>query len=400
MMIYGKTLLEIFGEMPWPYKIVVVVGTLFLVFIVVHLTFFSINPPIGKNTPSSIIIREISNKTGTLDPSLAVDTAKKQAYLAFSTVGIGGGDEIPGGVSIRLAETRLPCKNWRALPVKVFESRADELLAPDGQSILTNGVWRYETPSLVYDPKDAGREWKIYAYKYFWANDTSFAKRYGAIVYKYTSDPVLGKWSPEEWIFTAAPDYPPAPYQQLSAAFMNALSPMLASFTTYSRPSVIVAGNNLLMTLSAFGEGNTPEKVILLGSSDHGKSWVYMGAPLTQGDAALIGSYTHIGGASLLIEKGQVYLAAVIGDDKTRAQGTFVFGFSDVSSAALLRDKNGAPIILRQIPLQSLAPTADGGGHAAYHDACETGVLTSEFSGLTGSFRIFKTYQPLFRGAE
>jgi hypothetical protein len=287
---------------------------------------------------------------------------------------------------------KLPCEAWQSLG-PVFEGRREDLLAPDGVSPLLAGAWRYETPSIVYDPGDPGREWKIYAYKYFWANDLRIAKRYGVIVVRHTSDPVGNKWSAEEWQFSAAPDYPPPPYQAIVETHLNALSPALGSYTSYARPSVISANGYLLMTLSAFGPQAAPEAIVLLGSADHGRSWVYMGTPLAAGDAPKVGAYTRLSGATLLMQGGRIYLAAVLGDDETANLGTFIFDFADVSAGKLARDEEGAPRLVRHIPLQSVSPTATGGGFAAYLDGCVHGVVTSELSGRTGKFQIFKTFE-------
>lgn len=388
MRIYGKTLPEIFGEMPWAYKIVVVAGAAFLVFTVCYFAFLSLRT-VSKDQSGTPLHMSGGMPPDLLDPALALETGGQRAYLAFT--GIDGRPQ-GGGIGVHLALAQLPCNTWQLLG-KVFEGRKEDLLAPDGTTPLASGVWRYETPSIVHDPEDAGREWKIYAYKYFWANNVDLAKRYGVIVYKYGSQPVSGKWSPEEWLFSAAPDFPPPPYQAIVGTHLNTLSSALASYTSYSRPSVISAGGYLLMTLSAFQDAETPEAIILLGSADHGKTWVYMGKPLTEADAPKVGPYTRLSGASLLLSGGRIYLAAVLGDDKTDNLGTFIFDFSDVSAGALARDEKGAPRLLRHIPLQSVSPSPTGGGFSAYVDGCEHGILTSEMSGLLNRFQIFKTFR-------
>jgi hypothetical protein len=137
----------------------------------------------------------------------------------------------------------------------------------------------------------------------------------------------------------------------------------------------------------------TPDRVIMIVSLDHGSSWRYVGAPLRAADfSGVRGGYTKFSGATLIEQAGQVYLAAVLGDEKRRGEGTFIFGFDDFAKGILHRDSKGAPALLHQIPLQSPQPGPLGGGFAAYTDACPFGLLTGEQASGAG-FQIFKTYQ-------
>jgi hypothetical protein len=173
---------------------------------------------------------------------------------------------------------------------------------------------------------------------------------------------------------------------------LNDFDPSLKDMFFYSRPSASVVNGIIYMTLSAFHkEDNTPDRVIMLASSDHASTWHYIGTLLQKDDAPKMGPYTKLGGGTLIQKKGQLYFSAVFGDDKTFALGSFVIPFEDPSKALLKKDKKtGMPAIINFIPRVSVQPAPEGGGYAAYSDLCK-GLYVSEFSGLKQNFHIFAT---------
>jgi hypothetical protein len=282
---------------------------------------------------------------------------------------------------------------------------------------LRSGTWRAETPTIVYDPDDRGREWKLFAYKYFWTGDPAdameVAHRFGVIAYKYTSD--LNKdWSTEQWLFSPAPGSPPAPYGQMVLLQLSRLDPSLQNIASYARPSAVYKNGTLVLTLSAFTKGElepehkdgympphmqalTPDQIIMIASSDHGNSWRYVGTVLQKSDLPGMAKkgalpFTQIAGATLLEQNGQVYLAASLGNEQQRGAGTFILGFDNFFSGTLRRDpETGKPLILNEIPLKKVSG-AVGGGMAAYNDACgKNGVLQTQQVGTTLHFQINKT---------
>ena len=390
-MIYieDKPISEVFRAVPWPFKIVIVLGSLFIVFSIVYVTVFMLgglrNTDAAK-TPGPLQI--LSNRSqSVLDPAIAggPDGTKYMVYTSIQRAA-----ETADVIGISLAETTKDCASWR-FNKNILAAKTETLIAPDGQSELAFGVTRYETPTLVYVPEDKGREWKLYTYRYFWSeNNVAFAKRYSVITQRTASN-LMGEWSREEWLFSAAPDYPPPPYQKLVQNHVNRLHPSLARFTSYARPSALYKDGVLLMTLSAFADREIPEAVVLLASLDWGKSWRYLGTPLDASRLDAIGNFTRLGGVTLLQDGDGIYLAAVLGNDTVAAQGTFIFGFDEIETGRLLGNDKGAPRILQNIPQQSVAPTPIGGGFAAYHPDCAHGIVTSEFSGLRNEWQIFRT---------
>lgn len=393
MNIYGKSLRDIFFDMPIPYKIVVIVGVCFLFFVFLYFATMVVRIAVDEKVPSPVGFLGRAEGTSVFDPSAAYDPQKQQVWMTYTSLN-------KGQLVTQLAYSPISRACRTAETVKpVFTSRPDdELIAPDGLSTLARGTWRYETASIVYDPQDPDRAWKIFSYKYFWATSEAapmpLVRRYGAIVLKTAKDP-LGEWSNEEWILSPAPDFPPMPYQQLVKSHINMLHPDLSGVSFYGRPSVVIDGKYLLMSLSAFADAGEkyPDRIILLLSPDHGKSWVYLGTALVQEDLVKMGDYTHIAGASLIKQGQDVLLAAVLGDKLSQGTGTFILSFEKKSEAKLVRDGAGAPVVRKYIPRSSVEPTFYGGGFASYVPECQSGILTGEHSGLTGKFEIFRTFQ-------
>lgn len=395
MKINGKTLQEIFLQMRWQEKVIVTCGCLFIIFAIFHVTLLTGRSLMKKDMPGAISIRSLEEKTlGMLDPSIATD-GNKNTLMAFTLIRPPekkGGDISTG---VALAATTSNCAQWMRRGFSAFTENHEEILGPDGVTPVKSGVWRTETPSLVYDPEDKGREWKIFAYKYFWSNDgdKALARYYSMIVYSYTSDPAK-PWSTEEWMFSTNKDIPPYPYSQLVHAHVNDLDPSLAEIYFYSRPSVTRLGDALVMSLSAYIKGrSTPDRIILIASHDHGRNWQYLGTPLRHDDLQKMGGYTRIWGASLLQKNGIPYLSLVLGNEEREGTGTMIISFENISQGLLKKDPDtGAPLVTHAIPLSSASPSKTGGGIAAYDDSCKSGLFTSEYSDIAKGFRIFKTF--------
>lgn len=396
MKIYGKTLPEIYNEMPSAYKFIVVVSCAAIVLIIGYVSYQLLLVEVTKKNSGPLFLAGRQDYKSFYDPAIASNTAADENYLVYNNMRYNI-ESIPE-TSIDIASSKAPCTSW-VYKKTLFRSHKDELIAPNGIDMLATGEARYETPSIVYDPQDKGREWKVFVYRYFWAENLKFAQRYSMIAMKTSSDPVNGEWSTEEWVLSAAPDFPPSPYQEMVAAHINALDKSLMGFISYGRPSVINVDNTLYMSLSAFTGGMMPEKIILLSSKDHAKSWQYRGTVMSTAQIKKYGDYTKLGGGTLLVENGKLYLAAVFGNKENNGMGTFIFAFDDIAKASL-QLSDGAPKLLRHIKNQSLSPSKNGGGYAAYVDACNHGVMVSELSGVRGTYQIFKTAEKVSSADE
>lgn len=395
MRINNKSLPQIFSEMSLSEKIIVIAGCLFLFYAAIYLPVSLVQfVSRDKNPPEPFRVSGMSEFTGFSDPTIAVGADGKKALLAFTALHRPSEAGAQARIEVRIAGSALPaCSRWT--PVQGgFQSREEEIVGPDGVTPVKKGVWRAETPSLIYDPDDPGREWKLFAYRYFWADSVPLARLYSMIIFATASKDTM-QWSREEWIFSASQNAPPTPYDSLIHTHLNDLHPSLANVYFYARPSAIVINGEIFMTLSAFIKGReSVERIVMIKSADHGRNWEYVGTPLTSADIAKIGKFNNLGGATLLQHKGKLYLAAVLGDESTAGTGTHVLSFQDVSQGLLSRNAAGAPIVARHIPLMSEILSSAGGGFATYAEACKSGVITSEFSRIQSDFYLFRTNKP------
>lgn len=90
---------------------------------------------------------------GVYDPSLEYDN--DTGWMAYSAV------EAPKYVHTQLAKSTDHGKTW--VHVSTINKAVDSTIVMDGKKI--EGVWRHEVPTLVYDPEDTGREWKLFWHK-------------------------------------------------------------------------------------------------------------------------------------------------------------------------------------------------------------------------------------------
>lgn len=409
MRIYGKPLPEILAEMPWQFKIIVMVGMIWIPFSLIHATY--IFATLGRviNKPGIVDFTGNPMNAGVSDPSMAPTADGRGVYMAFTIIhryddvyDKKNGRWSPG---VRLAQSHAPCKMWSDLG-DITPSAQEQVVGPDGINALFPdkplGTWWVEQPALLYDPGDPGKEYKVYYYRYLWVGPEEKSKQwtrlYGMIGYRSSHDPQTRQWSTEQWVFGAKAKTdsfhgnPPDPYNSLVQYHLDDFDPSLKDIWFYARPSVAVYQGVYYMTLSAFTQtDNLPDRVIMLASADHGQTWHFVGTLLSREDAPKMGPYTKMGGGTLIEKQGKLYFVAVLGDDKVIGLGSFVIPFDDPSKALLVKDKKtGAPEIINHVGRVSVQPSEIGGGYAAFSDVC-TGLYVSEFSGLKDNIHIFST---------
>lgn len=389
--------------MPWPYKVVTVVGVFFFIYAIAHfpLAMMRATSIASTHTAEAIYVNGAEKAPlSIIDGSIAADVKADRLWLAYTS---DDKDPVaktqPHDLSVRLAWSHSgECSSWFGNAAGKFETKSDMLTTADGRTAFRAGVWRVETPSLVYDPQDKGREWKLFAFKYFWDREEKYqlgmAQRYSMIVYKTSNDPTKG-WSEEKWLFSAAPDYPPPPYQELILLHLDKLSPSLQDIFSYARPSVVLKDGVLFMTLSAFDKDMKLDRIVMISSSDHGNSWAYAGAPLQKADLAALGSgYMGISGASLFLKGGQLYLAAAFAGDKTASRASFIFAFDDPAQGALKRDpQTGAALVVNRVMPPALDFPLYSTGPVIYNEACKDGAMMPVQLGKPGQYGIYSLRQ-------
>ena len=359
--------------MNWIKYILIIFGGLFILTALIH----TINVAGKVAGPDRFNIKGLQTNLGVLDPTLAFNGDASYGVMAFTNVLDpleGTGDS---RARIDLASTYTQGDKW-VYQGPVFDGRTDQLLVNGAADKPVTGVWRYEMPTLVYTPGDAKAPWKIYAYRYFWANDIALARRTGVIVYKTTTDPRQG-WGAEKWLFSANQNNPPDPYNKLVLMHLNTLDSSLNDVVAYGDPGAFFQGGTLYLTFSAYTRFNTqsPDRIVMVASNDFGQSWYYIGNVLTQGDLDKMDNFSRMHGAQIIPYKGTAHLLVALGDKLSDGKGTYVMKFDDIARGLLMRDSDGRPQILNDFELSAETLTAYGGGQADYDPANHDGLLIS-----------------------
>ena len=255
------------------------------------------------------------------------------------------------------------------------------------------GVWRNETPSLVYDPSDeADKRWKLYYQRYLAVPLRPHAYTENIIAYKYAPSPA-GPWSEEVCVLGAKSNCAQTPGDMHSSLknmiFFNELGTLSLKGRLYMSAD---------MSPSDTGVGTSRDlqnrKMVLLSSSSHGKNWQYAGVLTNYSDATNLG-YVTFTASSLVQKNGQPYLlispsGSIQGKNKAH-DGSYLAKFTDIESAKLLRDGKGNISFL-----QIIKPALARGGQSDY-DSQNTagGIIFSQLNAGDSSqpFQIFNTFR-------
>ena len=354
--------------------------------------------------PPYLVIRGENGRHGVYDPSLAYDKENNKSFMVYSSIITEKDNRIItqftkknpyDGISINLAVSEDSGTTWNKENV-VFQTKSGEVISEkQTQEIFargTKGMWRYEQPTIIHTPKDIGKEWKVYAYKYFWDDNFKNARNQGIIVYKYASNP-LGEWSDEIRLFGANNKYPLKPYNDNVAIKLNKLSKDLNGINFYSDPSAVYAGGIIFMSLTGYVDGLTPEKTILISSTNYGKSWSYMGTILDRNDAQYFGNDSSLlSNSTLIMQNNKLYLSIVYGDWQVKGKGFAIMAFSDLIKGQIKRDDGEPEIIIDQPAFENFL-SFPGISKIAYNENLQDlGVLMPQVNRESGTvFRIYNT---------
>jgi len=311
-------------------------------------------------------------------------------WLVYSRV------EIPQHVETHLAKSTDQGKTWTYVDALNRSIEGSDLI----EGTMQKGVWRYETPTLIYDPTDAAaRRWKFFVQRYLSTpphekNNSHFGQ--GWIEYRYAASPV-GPWSEGMCIFGKSKDRCQADLNSLHSdlkniAFYNELGSIVVD-------GVIYLSMDASATSSGLGEWEQ-RKVVLFRSRDHGASWAYVGTLTDYDDANELG-YVVLTGSSMVREEGRLFLLITPSGakglfKKNRAHdGTLVVEFADIRRAALKRDAKGGLAVLKTIK-----PDRHSGGLSDYDERNVNGGML--FSQITLDekpefFQVFTTGEQVAR---
>lgn len=361
--------------LPFTVRASSVISAAFILITLAHVLGFS-SAQERRASFEKIRIDSESAELGVFDPSVAFIT-DKQAWMAYTAVGYGSKQGEPLA-EIHLAETQTAGQFWQAAGNPVFTSRsAETLYAADGMTPRAQGIVRYESPGLLHDPQDKGREWKIFAYRYFWNGDKALSRETSVIALKYASTPA-GPWSQEIWLFGAGAKAPPPPYDRLVLLPLSRLHTSLAGVTGYSDPAPFIYKGRIYLLLTAFTGKDAPTRLILIASNDHGNSWYYAGTLL---DAAALKdkAVTRVSGGSFVQKADKIFLMAGFGDDIMQSRDIRLFEIADLARAKLKTNpKTAQPVeAARILPPQGSLLTGLGFGFAAGDDRLTNGFMVS-----------------------
>jgi hypothetical protein len=307
------------------------------------------------------------SESGIFDASL-VRVTKSESWLAYS--GVDYYDFV--GVLVQDVSTQLAHStdgertftHVRTLGAAKSTTIKDELGLACAKGEKCSGRWVYETPALVEDPADPdpAARWKLFAHKYFLyppkpGRATVYAL--GSIV-MWTAAAPDGVWSPEQsllgWNLT--------PRELRAKINVNKLHPDLAKCLAISEVGAAAGENGLDLVFSCPEPAENepfPQKIVMLRSKDHARSFEYVATLLRAEDAAIIKA-SFFTAPSLLPSAGRGQLLVVTPSVKTLYAGCVAIPFADPVTGQLFRDPKGIPLGLLGV---KVLPGHTGGACAA-----------------------------------
>lgn len=312
-------------------------------------------------------------------------------WLAYSSI------NIPKFVEVHLAKSTDKGKTWSFVAPANTSKEGSVKSKSKGKSKgkSTAGVWRYETPSLLFDPSDKPeRRWKLYSNRYFTADPFKPVDRHlssGTISVQHASSPD-GTWSKPECVVGNG---------KTCKLKISTADASLANAKSVTEPGTILEKGVIYMSLdtsttkNGLGEWEN-YRVVLLASKDHGESWRYVGNLLDHKDAMKF-KYLVFTGTSLVREQGKLYLMATpSGATHKKRQdhdGTMVIEIANLAKAKIVRDEKGVPVVVKRIEVEK-----QSGGLADYDEQnTGGGIVFPQFTlfGVPEVFQVYSTGQSI-----
>jgi len=340
---------------------------------------------------------ETVNQGGLYDPSVEYSLDGKVGWLVYSAIlrGPKYARQVPIGpyCETHLATSTDGGKTW-AFVQAINHAQDDTLQNFDGQKLP--GVWRYEVPSIVYDPADAGHEWKVFTHHYFWNLQNDRMPAYGWIAVQTASDPAR-KWSEPKALF-GSDRFPPKPYAMTSVN-VNALDPSLKGTLVYTEPGAFYRDGALYLSLTALLKTG-PEKIVLLAAGEQRKDWRFVSTLVTNDDARRLG-YKRFDGSAIAGQSGRAFFLVSPDNGNPGHAGTMVIEFADLATGQLKRDASGQLVIHKHLREQPETLSKLGAGQSCFNEHNEYGgVIMPQaiMKDAPQAFQMFSTRQFLIDG--
>ncbi len=350
-------------------------------------------PALATASPNQLAVAGESAENGIFDPSVEYAPGGAGGWLSYSAV-YGGAQPWGPRVETHLAHSTDGGATWSFSGV-ALASTPGAVTLPGGSSVT--GFWNAEVSSLVHDPGDPGREWKLFAHRIFRKDESPFTEEqnlpaYSWIALRTAPDPA-GPWDEEVALLSSGP-LPPAPWGSAVQGSINGLDPSLASLLVYSEPGTLARDGVLYLSLTGLTAAGA-DRIVLLASDDHGGSWRYVGTPLSSADAAPLG-FLSFDGSALVEQAGRALLLVAPESPGVLHDGTLVLEFEDLAAGALVRS-GGVPVVRHHFPALPGLPADRRGGQADYHEGNTAGGLLQpalQIGDLPELFQIYATGQP------
>jgi len=334
--------------------------------------------PLPSNAFPELIISGDDARNGNYDPSLEYDR-NGIGWMSYSAVRAGK----DGEVETRIARSDDQGQSWRYVTDVNTVSPASAKL-PNGKTIT--GKWWHEVSSLVHDPDDPGKEWKLYWHEYLARMPHKSEKDrifpFGWIAYRSAPSPA-GPWSDSVALIGAGP-FPLPPYK--TEFKIGDIHPDLEKYIVLSEPGTLYHNGRIYLSLQAARDpklGKNKHDIILISSGDHGRNWDYNGVVFSAEDAKREYGANWMTGSSLVKDKGRLFVLLCPESSKKGHEGTVVYEFEDIDRARL------KPQAIKHIQHHLTV-----GGQSDY-DAMNLngGIVMPQFhmKNLPKAFRVFNT---------
>ena len=314
----------------------------------------------GGITPASyepLTIEGDDSLNGISDPSV-IRLANDQVWMAYSNIDTykDEGGKLVHTVGVRLARSDDQGNTFQfASTIAASElttvTDTDPELATCGTPICS-GRWIYETPWLVQDETDpdASRRFKLFAHQSFLSLGETSPRSYLGTIVMWTAASPEAEWSEPVSILGSLYTAP----ELIPANLINAMHADLADCVAVNDGSAGIQSGALDLALTCVYPGEAPllsppQKIVLLRTTDHAKTFRYVSTLLTDDDASSFAP-VHFTAPLLVYSADKAPLLIVTpAAGSGISVGCSVFSIENIKTGRLFRE-NDLPVRLFNLP--------------------------------------------------